>query len=94
MSKSLNKIKGMKIAPGFTEKVKNMLGGINRCSHLKTLVLSMASAAVQGFWVHKSKELKSDESTTDLMNSYVIDTGWVWRKDGPLAIQKMEAAKR
>lgn len=84
----------MKIAPGFTEKVKTMLGGTNSCSHLKTLVLSMASAAVQGFWVHRTKELKSDESTSDLMNSYVIDTCWVWRKNGPLASQKMEDAKR
>ncbi len=93
-SKSLDKIIGMKIAPGFTEKTKNMLGGTNSCSHLKTLVLSMASAAVQGFWVHRTKELKSDESTPDLMNNYVIDTCWVWRKDGPLVSQKMEDAKR
>ena len=93
-SKSLDQIKGIKIAPGFTEKVKNMLGGTNSCSHLKTLVLSMASAAVQGFWVHRTKEPKSDDNTPDLMNSYVIDTCWVWRKDGPLAIQKMEDAKR
>jgi hypothetical protein len=92
--KSLDKIIGMRIAPGFTEKVKNMLGGTNSCSHLKTLVLSMASAAVQGFWVHRTKEPKTDDSTPDLMNSYVIDTCWVWRKDGPLAIQKMENAKR
>ena len=93
-SKSLDKIIGMKIAPGFTEKAKNMLGGTNSCSHLKTLVLSMASAAVQGFWVQRTKQLKSDESTPDLMNSYVIDTCWVWRKDGPLVSQKMEDAKR
>ena len=93
-SKSLDKIIGMKIAPGFTEKVKNMLGGNNSCSHLKTLVISMASAAFQGFWVHRTKEPISDDSTPDLMNSFVIDTCWVWRKDGPLAIQKVEDAKR
>jgi hypothetical protein len=92
--KSLDKIIGMRIAPGFTEKVKNMLGGTNSCSHLKTLVLSMASAAVQGFCVHRTREPKTDDSTPDLMNSYVIDTCWVWSKDGPLAIQKMENAKR
>jgi hypothetical protein len=93
-SKSLDKIKGIKIAPGFTEKVKNMLGGINSCSHLKTLVLAIASAAIQGLWVYRNKELKTEGNTPDSLNSYLIDTCWAWRKDGPLASQKMEDTKR
>jgi len=91
-AKSLDRIKGMKIAPGFTDKVKNMLGGTQSCSHLKTLVLSMASAAVQGFWVHRTKDRGSPGKTPDLMNRYVVDTCRVWRKDGPLAQRRMEEA--
>ena len=91
-AKSLDQIKGMKIAPGFTEKVKDMLGGTQSCSHLKTLVLSMASAAVQGFWVHRTKTRQSGGKTPDLMHRYVIDTCWVWRKDGPLARRRMKEA--
>ena len=91
-AKSLDRIKGMKIAPGFTDKVKNMLGGTQSCSHLKTLVLSMASAAVQGFWVHRTKDRESRGKTPDLMNRYVVDTCRVWRKDGPLAQRRMEEA--
>jgi hypothetical protein len=93
-AKSLDQIKGMKIAPGFTDKVKNMLGGTRSCSHLKTLVLSMASAAVQGFWVHMTKERGSGGKTPDLMHRYVVDTCWVWRKDGPLAGPRPEASER
>ena len=93
-AKSLDQIKGMKIAPGFTEKVKDMLGGARSCSHLKTLVLSMASAAVQGFWVHRTKTRQSDGKTPELMHRYVVDTCWVWRKDGPLARRRLQEAMR
>ena len=63
--------KGIKIAPGFTDKVKNMLGGTQSCSHLKTLVLSMASAAVQGFWVHRTKEPQSGGKTLELKSRVI-----------------------
>ena len=93
-AESLDQLKGLKIAPGFTEKVKNMLGGTQSCSHLKTLVLSMASAAVQGFWVHRTRNPESGGKTPDLMKRYVIDTCWVWRKNGPLAQPKMKETER
>ncbi len=47
-SNSIQNIKGLSIAPGFTSKVKTAFGGINGCSHLTTLVLAMAPAIIQG----------------------------------------------
>ena len=82
-SESLLKIKGMKIAPGFTEKVKKILGGINGCSHLTALVHAMASAAVQGIWVYNSRKPENAGISFDMMDEYLIDTCWVWRKEGP-----------
>jgi hypothetical protein len=78
----------------YKEKVSMLNGLKGRKIHTRNIQISTYDTDVQGFWVHRAKELKSDESTPDLMNSYVIDTCWVWRKDSPLAIQKMEAAKR
>lgn len=83
-SENLLKIKGMKIAPGFTEKVKKRLGGINGCSHLTALVHAMASAAVQGIWVYNSRKPENAGMSLDMLDDYLIDTCWVWRKDGPL----------
>jgi Protein of unknown function (DUF2889) len=91
-SESLQRLKGTKIAPGFTGEVKKLIGGARGCSHLRTLVLSMASAAVQGFWVHRNKGQESDGKTPDLMNRYVIDTCRVWRKDGHLARRSLSEA--
>ena len=84
-AKSLEQMKGMKIAPGFSEQVKRVMGGTRSCSHLKTLVLAISSAAVQGIWVYWNQGQKADGKPPELMNSYVIDTCRMWRKDGPLA---------
>lgn len=83
-SESLLKIKGMKIAPGFTEKVKKRLGGINGCSHLTVLVHAMASAAVQGIWVYNSRKPENAGISSEMLDDYLVDTCRIWRKGGPL----------
>ena len=83
-AESLNKLKGMRIAPGFTSKVKQALGGTRGCLHLTTLVLAMAPAIMQGFWVHGSRDPAGRQITHDLIEDYLVDTCWVWRRDGDL----------
>ena len=85
MEKSLDEIKGLDIAPGFTSKIKKIAGGIKGCAHLTTLLLSMASAAVQGYWIFEARTVhRSDKPNLDI-EKYLFDTCWAWRKDGPLA---------
>jgi len=83
--KSLDIVKGMSIAPGFTAKIKQILGGANGCSHLTTLLLAMGPAAVQGYWAHFARKPLPEKLPADTMNQYLIDTCWVWRKEGKLA---------
>ena len=84
MENSLDKIKGLNIAPGFTSKVKKIAGGIKGCVHLTTLLLSMAPAALQGYWIFEVRdEHRSENSVLDI-EKYLMDTCWAWRKDGPL----------
>jgi hypothetical protein len=83
---SLRPLVGQAIAPGFTGWVKKNLGGAHGCSHLNALVLSMASAAVQGFWSARTSRKEDLQGATKGMSArFLIDTCWVWRKDGPLA---------
>ncbi len=85
MENSLDEIKGLNIAPGFTSKVKKIAGGIKGCVHLTTLLLSMAPAALQGYWIFEArKEHRSENSVLDI-EKYLVDACWAWRKDGPLA---------
>ena len=89
MENSLDEIKGLVIARGFTSKIKKIAGGVKGCVHLTTLLLSMAPAVLQGYWIYEArKEQKEAESTFEI-EKYLIDTCWAWRKDGPLA-QKLD----
>ncbi|MBW2654813.1 MAG: DUF2889 domain-containing protein [Deltaproteobacteria bacterium] len=84
MENSLDKIKGLNIAPGFTSKVKKIAGGIKGCVHLTTLLLSMAPAALQGYWIFGAREEHRSENSILDIEKYLVDTCWAWRKDGPL----------
>lgn len=85
MENSLEEIKGLVIAPGFTSKIKKIAGGAKGCVHLTTLLLSMAPAALQGYWIFESrKEHRNGEPEFEI-EKYLIDTCWAWRKNGPLA---------
>lgn len=86
MEESLDDIKGLIIAPGFTSKVKNIAGGIKGCAHLTTLLLSMAPAALQGYWIFEGRYKQRDGSDYSAdIDKYLINTCWAWRKDGPIA---------
>ena len=79
-----DKLKGMRIAPGFTSKVRHIIGGPRGCAHLTGLLMAMASAAIQGLWTYRAREPHQDEIINAMANDYLIDTCRVWRRDGPL----------
>jgi len=85
METSLDKIKGLNIAPGFTSKVKKIAGGIKGCVHLTTLLLSMAPAALQAYWIFGARDKVREENSEFDIGEYLFDTCWAWRKDGPIA---------
>jgi len=82
--KSLDRIRGMSIVTGFTMKIKDVLGGINGCAHLTALVITMAPAAIQGFWAHYSRKPVDENVPSGSIRRFLGNTCWVWRKDGPL----------
>jgi hypothetical protein len=67
MENSLNDIKGLFIAPGFTSRVKKIAGGVKGCVHLTTLLLSMAPAALQ--W---NLSTKIDTLNLSIINVYSL----------------------
>ena len=81
---SLQPIVGKNIAPGFTEMVKRLAGGSKGCAHLTALLITMAPAAVQGFWAKYSQKPIEGDAPHEAMQKFLVDTCYVWRKDGPL----------
>ena len=43
-------LKGLPIVSGFTNRVKDRVGGNKGCAHFVALITAMASAAVKGAW--------------------------------------------
>ncbi|MBW1984569.1 MAG: DUF2889 domain-containing protein [Deltaproteobacteria bacterium] len=91
--KSLDRIKGMSIVTGFTMRVKDILGGINGCAHLTALLISMAPVAIQGYWAHYSRKPVDKDLSSDSMRQFLVDTCWVWRKEGPLFKKLLNTVK-
>jgi len=78
----VQKLVGMKIISGFTQKVKDVIGGINGCAHLTSLFQTLGPAAVQGYFAAYGSGGK-ERSLDNTAISRVIDSCHVWRKDGP-----------
>lgn len=87
---------GQRIAPGFSEIVKKTFGGVRGCAHQNALLLTMASAAVQGFWVQRAggKRLSLREASAKMDPRFLVNTCWVWRSDGPLLKELEETLRR
>jgi len=78
----VQKLVGLKIITGFTQKVKDLIGDVKGCSHLTNLFLTLGPAAVQGYWAAYGRSLGA-RSLDDPAISRVVDSCHVWRKDGP-----------
>ena len=80
---SLEPVIGMRITTGFTNSVKDLVGGRRGCAHLVALLVSMASAAVQGAWTALSRNPRQPKEYMARALDGIVDTCRVWRADGP-----------
>lgn len=81
---SFTQLEGVRIAPGFTSKVRHLVGGPKGCAHLSGLLMAMASAALQGLWTHRARDRHHDTDMESLAKNFLVNTCWVWRQDGPM----------
>jgi hypothetical protein len=81
---SLMPLKGLPIVSGFTNRVKDLVGGVKGCAHLVALIAAMAPAAVQGAWAAMTS--KPPDPATFLPGAVerIKDTCRIWRSDGPM----------
>ena len=79
---AVQKLAGLKIITGFTQKVKDLIGDVKGCSHLTNLFLTLGPVAVQGYFAAYGRR-PGARSLDNPSLSRVIDSCHVWRKDGP-----------
>ncbi len=88
----IRKLSGIKIITGFTQKVKDLIGGIRGCSHLTNLFLTLGPVAVQGYWAAYGRKPEA-RSPKNPAISRVINSCHVWREDGPFVKSLIAAYK-
>ncbi len=86
----VQKLVGLKVSAGLTQKIKDLIGDVKGCAHLTNLFLTLGPAAVQGYWAAHGRT-PGARSMKNPAISRVIDSCHVWRKDGPF-VQSLMAA--
>ena len=88
----IRKLEGLEIAPGYSMKVKKIVGGVKGCAHLTSLVIAMGESAVQGYWsayVEETRKIGLPEQTIKKF----INTCHLWKEDGPIVKELRETSK-
>jgi hypothetical protein len=71
----------LEIAPGYSMKVKKLIGGIKGCAHLTSLVIAMGESAVQGYWAAYEAE-RGRKGLREQTIKKFINTCHLWKEDG------------
>ncbi len=86
---SLDTIRGECITKGFTRRIQSLIGKDRSCAHLRTLLLSMSSAAIQGVFSIRAQKpmdlhliINNPHLEKALMGT-LVNTCHVWRENGP-----------
>jgi len=97
VEQSLEPLRGLKVAKGFTAGVRNLCGGVKGCTHLVNLLTGAGSAIVQGYMAvsyQKQPDSRSDRAKKGRgMIEYLKNTCYAWREDGE-AYRKLDALIR
>jgi hypothetical protein len=81
-------LKGLRIAPGWTEAVRQRLGGVNGCTHLVELLGPVATVAYQTLVAVRKKRLA--ETPSDRRPA-VLNSCHAYRSDGEIVRERWPA---
>jgi hypothetical protein len=88
----IRNLEGLEIAPGYSMKVKKVIGGVKGCAHLTSLVIAMGESAVQGYWTAYVAERRKTGLPEQTIKKF-INTCHLWKEDGPIVKELREASK-
>lgn len=87
--RTLQRLVGVEIKPGFTQLVRDVVGSPEGCSHLAVLVTNLGHVSVQGRGALLVHRFGGGEKAVRMMREQAIRLGimgscYTWREDGPL----------
>jgi hypothetical protein len=87
---AVQKLAGLRIISGYTQKVKDLIGDVKGCSHLTNLFLTMGPVAVQGYFAAYGRK-GAVRAADNPAFARVLNSCHVWREDGPY-VRSLRAA--
>jgi hypothetical protein len=80
---NFQRLVGLRIASGWTQKTRELLGGVEGCTHLVELLGPVATTAFQTVYAAKVKRDRNKPTKPGLINSC-----HAYRADGPIVQQR------
>jgi hypothetical protein len=81
---NFQRLVGERIKAGWTQRTRELLGGVQGCTHLVELLGPLATTAFQTIYPVRAKR----DSASSTHKPALIDTCHAYRSDGPLVQQK------
>ena len=91
---SLEPLVGMKIRSGFTDRVRERVGGVKGCTHLTALIVTMAPAAMQAAWTFAAREPLNPAKYGINALKFLENTCQTWRSDGAAMAELRSALEK
>lgn len=82
---AFQRLVGLRIAAGWTQKTRELLGGVRGCTHLVELLGPVATTAFQTVYAARAKR---DASAPSKGRLPLLDSCHAYRSDGPLVKRK------
>ena len=88
----IRKLEGLEVTPGYSMKVKRIVGGVKGCAHLTSLVIAMGESAVQGYWTAYVAETRKTGLPEQTIRKF-LNTCHLWKEDGPIVKELREISE-
>ncbi len=81
---------GLRIGPGFTQKTRELVGGVHGCTHLVELLGPIATTAFQTLFSEKERRRRAGDGTAggaqagEKKRPRLLDSCHAFRSDGPV----------
>ena len=86
-------LEGVRIGPGFTRAVKERVGGVHGCTHLREMLAQMATVAFQTIYpVRRKKELE-DPAAAEAARNRMVGTCLAYAPDSPIVTERWGRAE-
>lgn len=93
----VTRLAGLRMTRGFTNRIKDVMGGRKGCLHMTHLINAMSAAAVQGSYAYYTRVREDGRiKSPDFDGSIIVNSCHIWREGGPFAsrLEEMKKAAR